>query len=1057
MKFNFTKHAGLKITAYLFLVCMVLGVHSAYAQSRVLSGLIKDETGAGIPGVNIIKKGSSSGTISDIEGRYTIEVDDTTVLTFSMIGYTKIEEVVGNRNVIDLSMQVDVQQLDEVVVVGYGTEKKRDLTGSVGLANMDNLQKAPVASFEEALGGRIAGVQVSSSEGQPGDNMNIVIRGLGSITQGTSPLFVIDGVPIENPPSGIIDQTDIETISVLKDASAAAIYGARGANGVVIITTKSGKEGATRITYDTYFGISSVRKRMDMLTPYEYVELQNELAPETVSTTYLAEKTLEDYRNETPTNWQDEVFQDATIKSHKISLDGGSKKNTLYSINLSAFNQEGVIINSGFDRYIGKLRIDQRVNDKLKVGMYVNYSRTKQYGTRTSTSGHNFSTYLLHSVLAYRPVGYDESVNLLEEEIDPDIDPLNNYQFNPVLSAQNEHRETINNNIILNGNAEYTFMDGLKLRIDAGYVSFGSKLESFNNSQTRYGSPNSSLGKGPNGYIRNTTTATWNTRAYLTYDAKLSGGHKLRVMAGSELQERSFDQYRFSATQVTVENNNVNGLDSGIPELIATDASRSRLRSYLARVNYSFKNRYFVTANLRRDGSSKFSSDNRWGLFPSVALAWQMGDEAFMKEINFIGDFKVRASWGQLGNNRVSDFASKASLGYTNLKYAPTGFPIYYAFNNSLQLGVAPNSLENRDLKWEIGEETNIGVDFGLFDNRFGVSVDAYRKETKDLLLNAQLPTTTGYRSAFKNIGAIENKGLEITLTSVNMDVNDFKWTTDFNISFNKNKVLELNEDQTTLASTVSWTNRFSNISGYVSKVGQPIGLMYGYVWDGIYQYDEFDEVSDGVYVLKPNVVDNGQSRGTIQPGFIKYKDINGDGIVNDNDRTIIGDPTPKHIGGLANNFSYKGISLHVFFQWSYGNDIMNANRIYLEAPYKRNSNMFATVADRWTPENPSETMFSSGQPEAGLQKYSSRIVEDGSFLRLKTVSVSYNFPKQLISKLKLTGARVYMSAQNLHTWTSYSGYDPEVSVRNSALTRGFDFSAYPRAKTMTMGVNITL
>ena len=1046
------------------------------AQEEAVKGKVTDENGEGLPGVSVLIKGTMRGTITDVEGNYSLGVpDNANILVFSYVGYTTQEIEIAGRSVVDVSLMLDIATLSEVVVVGYGSQKKRDLTGSVGVADVENMQKAPVASFEEALGGRIAGVQVTSGEGRPGGEMNIVIRGMGSITQNTSPLFVIDGVPFEDPPSGLLDPADIESLTVLKDASAAAIYGARGANGVVIVKTKAGTPGKPRVTYDAYVGVSEVIQRMELLSPYEYVRLQDEHDPRNVDTTYFRaipdnyferlgnanptrQDSLDFFRNVAPIDWQEAIFQEGIIQSHRLSVSGGDPNSTLYTLSFSTFNQEGVIINSGFDRYTGRIKLDQQVSDQLKVGAQVNYSRTKQYGTRTSVSGHNFSTYLLPSVLSYRPISYDSDVDLLNVDIDPDIDPTVNYQFNPVMSAKNEYNVNVNDNIRLNADVHYTILDGLKVKIDGGFNSFNSERDRFNNSFTRYGSPNSTLGLGPNGANLTNTRTSWNFRAFVDYNRKFGSHHKLGLTAGTELFESRGVTREFGAIQVSIENNNVNDLDSGIPQRISTGASSNRLRSYLARANYSFKDKYLLTASIRRDGSSKFLENNRWGTFPSFALAWHLGDERFMKSISFIDNAKVRTSWGQIGNNRIDDFASRAAYGfrYSGRYY---GAPIFYAFNNELQIGVVPERLENQDLKWETVEETNIGLDIGLLANRFNVSVDAYRKTTKDLLLRAQLPTTSGFREAFKNVGSIENKGLEITLSAVNIDAGSFRWTTDFNIAFNRNKVLSLNEDQTALAQNVRWTNKFDPISGYVAKVGRPVGQMYGFVWDGIYQIDDFNNIGtedNPVYELKPDIVDNGQGRSIVQPGFIKYKDINGDGQLNENDRTVIGDPTPKHIGGLVNNFMYKGIALHIFFQWSYGNDILNANRIYQEGSYRRNSNLLATVVDRWTPDNPSTTMYSVHQDEVGLQKYSDRIVEDGSFMRLKTVSVSYDLPGSIISKLRIQSARIYFSAQDLYTWTSYSGYDPEVSVRNSALTRGFDFSAYPRARTMIVGVNLS-
>ncbi|MNL04078.1 TonB dependent receptor [compost metagenome] len=469
--------------------------------------------------------------------------------------------------------------------------------------------------------------------------------------------------------------------------------------------------------------------------------------------------------------------------------------------------------------------------------------------------------------------------------------------------------------------------------------------------------------------------------------------------------------------------------------------------SFLTRLNYNYKSRYFLTASFRADGSSKFAPKNRWAYFPSGSAAWLFSEEDFMKNVSFISNAKVRASYGLTGNNRVSDYASMLAMQINN----GSG----YNFNNSAMNGIVPFTLGNKDLKWETTSQADIGIDLGLFKNKVTITADYYSKKTYDLLLNSSLAPSQGYLNGLRNVGKVGNKGFEFTINTINIKNKNFSWNTNFNISFNRNKVLALTEEDPSILSRINWGN-FNNAYPYIAIPGKPIALLYGYVWDGVYQYSDFNQLSNGNYVLKDNIPNNGQSRATVQPGFIKYKDLNGDGVVDGFDQTIIGNPNPTHTGGFSNNFTYKGFDLNVFFQWSYGNDLLNANRIVFEGGENRNSlNMFASYANRWTPENQTNDLYKVyGQ---GPLVYSSRTIEDGSYLRLKTVAFGYTFNNSLLKRIKVKTLRVYASGQNLYTWTNYTGLDPEVSTFASALTPGFDWSAYPKARTVTFGINLTL
>lgn len=1043
----------------IFLMCISF---AGLAQNLTVTGTVTDLQGDPLTGVTVQIKGSKTTVNTSSNGTFKINVKEPgTILVFRYIGFEDKEFAIGTEKSVKISLRESVSQLNNVVVIGYGTAVKKDLTGSVGSVNVTDLQKAPVKSFDEALAGRIAGVQVTSSEGKPGSPIEITIRGNNSVTQSNYPLYVIDGFPMEDPnnsvvnPLNTLDPNEIESIDILKDASATAIYGARGANGVIIVTTKRGKVGAPVITYNGYYGLQENKKRMPVLSPYEFVKLQNEIDPiRTKSLYYLNGRTLDSYKDLQGINWEDQVTRIAPMQNHYGSLSGGSER-TKYSASFSHVGQDGILLNSGFKRTQGKVSLDQEVSSKLKVGLNATYADIKNYGSPTSSGNFSNEINLLFSVWAFRPIAVSPDVNLLDLANDPEVEQGSNFTFNPVLSTKNELREDYANNLIANAYGEYSFLKELKLRVTASTSKSNRRYDVFNGSMSRSGIAGNYLVNGSQTYF---TSSNWQNSNTLTYAKRLNKSHYFDVMAGLSFESGKGNAFGATAVLLPSESLGLSGLDEGNPLNILATSTNYTMASFLSRANYKFLDRYIFTATFRADGSSRFTGKNQWGYFPSAGFGWQINNEPFMKELKTISNAKLRASWGKTGNNGVSNFAAYPSINYAN----PDGsYPINnspgYMFNNSDNKGIIYSGLGNSNLKWETTEQTNIGLDLGFFKQRLAIEFDLYRKKTYDLLLNATLPPTTGYNRAIKNIGATQNQGLELTITANPIQTKNFNWTSTFNIAFNRNKVLELTENQLYLLSSQAWGDDWKNIPGYVAKIGSPVAQFYGLIYDGTYKYDDFIKVGD-TYTLKDNIPSNGGARANVKPGDVKYKDLNGDLQVGEADKTVIGSPYPIHIGGFNNNFTYKGFDLSVFFQWSYGNDIINANRIMFESSYKYNYNQYATYANRWSPENPySDIPGVAAGKGSSLKAYSTRIIEDGSFLRLKTVSLGYNFPASLLKRTGIVkSARVYAAAQNLYTWTSYSGYDPEVSVRNSALTPGFDYSAYPRARTITLGINAT-
>ena len=743
----------------------------------IVSGTIKDSLGNPMEGVTVKVKKTNIKTVTDKNGHYSIKVDDNkAVLVFSYVGYKNVEKPIESSN-INISMVQIPKNLDELIVIGYGTVKKKDVTGSVSKVDMNDVQKAPVRSFDEALAGRIAGVQVSSVDGQPGATVNIVIRGNNSITQDNSPLYVIDGFPIENPNNNVIDPSEIESMEVLKDASATAIYGSRGANGVIIITTKKGKIGTPVIAFETYYGNQNHLKEIPLMGAYDFVKYQWDLDSNSAKSMYLKNgKTVDSYKNVAGINWQDMLFRAGSQTNAHLAITGGTDK-TKYSITASSFTQNGIIWNSDYKRNQGRLVLDQTINDKLKVGVNLNYSNLVQDGvppTENSTS----VPALMGSVWGYRPVTGDSTTDLINQLIDPIVDPTTNYITNPIITVKNQVKVNTTNAFTVNSYADYTITTGLKLRSTLGFSRSVLRTDVFNNSNTRSGSPTGT--NGVNGSISFDEHNTWVNENTLTYNKKLNDRSTLNLVGGCTEQGDVTDNYGFSARQIPFasESLGLGSLSTGTPYSISSTPPQNwTLLSFLSRANYTLDSKYLFTASFRADGSSKFTPKNRWGYFPSGAFAWRFGNEQFAKQFHWLYDGKLRTSYGVTGNNRVGDFV------YSNSISEPIS--AYYAFNNGISDGAVPTNLGNENLKWETTTQADIGLDLSFLDNRIDFTMDYYKKNTTNLLLNAKLRPSSGFANDYKNIGSVQNEGFEFSFNTINFQTKTFLWSTSFNISFN--------------------------------------------------------------------------------------------------------------------------------------------------------------------------------------------------------------------------------------------------------------------------------
>ncbi|MGP1610889.1 MAG: SusC/RagA family TonB-linked outer membrane protein [Candidatus Cryptobacteroides sp.] len=1051
-----------KLTKIVFaLSVFVLTVVNSNAQIITVKGTVVDNAGLPIIAATVYEKGNvSNGVTSDQNGNWSLSVSGKSSIIFSCLGYQDAEEAVKGRTVINVTLQDDKLALNaaQVVTDGYTSVAKRDLTGSVSSMSMDDVVKSPVTSFDQALTGRIAGVVVTTTDGSVGKEANIIIRGNNSLTQSSAPLYIIDGFPSESSMATNLNSADIETIDILKDASATAIYGARGANGVIVITTKKGAEGKPTINFTAAWTGNVISNKVSLMNTYDFVRLQTDMYAISGGTNKYLENghTLEEYKNAATIDWQDRIYRPALVQNYSLSLSGGNKSTgTNYNIGFSALDQDGIIVNSNFQRYQGKINLSQKVSKRLTANVMVNYSKTATNGTNPTAAQQSSSAtgWLMYSVWGYRPArplsqtgSEDEWLDAL---IDADASGSNDYRFNPAKTVRNEYRKIAVDYMSANLSLIYKFTDNLSLKASGAYTTNKRRTEAFNGSQTYTGYEGSPSGKGINGHIYWNDKSNWLNDYVLTYSKTLAKKHHLQLIGIYSMQGESADFYGTRAEKMTTEQLGLKGLHTGQYQTVTPFRYDWRMMSGAFRLNYNYKYKYYLTASFRADASSKFPKANRVGYFPSASIAWNFNREDFLKNRNWLSNGKLRFSWGLTGNNRTStpyDF-------YPQISTLPgTQQTFDYVFDGKNIAGYYPSNLANPNLKWETTAQIDAGIDLGFFNDRIKIIADWYRKDTRDLLLEAIVPASSGYTTEMRNIGSMRNTGFEFSLETVNVKTRNFEWDMSFNIAFNRNMVTALNDNQYSLFRNVSWEQRFNSQFPYLTQVGKPSGMMYGFIYEGTYKKEDFNDMG----LLKNGIpYMNSVGRGLTKPGDAKYADINGDGVIDDNDRTIIGCGQPLHTGGFGNTFYYKGFDLNFFMQWSYGNSALNANRLIFENGSRLNLNQFNTYNNRFdetnNPNSDIPRLFANG-----MDVYSSRVVEDASFLRLRNITLGYTMPARFMKRLRIDNARVYFTAENIWTLTNYSGPDPEVSTRNSVLTPGFDWSAYPRAFGFTGGISLT-
>ena len=1039
------------------------------AQNKTIKGKVTDENGAPLTGVNIIAKNAKKGTQTDKDGNFSITVTATgsVDLVVSSVGFaSKIITVTGTDAVtVELIKEAITQE--DVVVVGYATIKRKDLTGTVSSVNAKQLKDIPLSSAAEALQGRLAGVQAIAAEGAPGADVIIRVRGGGSITQDNSPMYIVDGVQVENALS-VISPQDIATIDVLKDASTTAIYGARGANGVIIITTKVGRAGKTQVSYNGSLGTRVLPKKQEVLSPYDFVVWQWERSRGAAdSATYgRTFDTLANYKNVAPVNWQEEVFgRTAKYQNHNVSVNGGNQS-TSFNLSLTANREDGILIESGFDRNLVNFKLDHKASDKLKVGITARYLDQTVRGSGTTNSGTRATNRLRHTI-NYRPFELPTATGGIDD-FDEAYYLASSGATNPVILTRAEYRKQFTKATYLTGYFNYNILKNLVFRSTLGFDNTVTQQDLFyskitGTARNAASLPIASIGQQNNRSINNSNTLQYNINNFKKH-------HNFTALLGQEIidvrVQNSFFETRYFPADISPEkalaNMGLGSAPTGSTQPLPTTFINppSRIASFFGRLNYGYDDKYLATFNLRSDRSSKFAASNGNLIFPSGSAAWRFTKEKFFENIKWLNDGKVRYGYGAVGNNRIGDAL------YLQL-YGVTG---QYAINHSILPGFAPTALANENLRWEKNTTRNIGLDLSMFNNRLQFTMDVYKNSAKDLLLNVDVPPTLGYTSQIQNIGATSNRGVEFQVNATPVAKKEFTWTSNFNISFNKNKVENLG-GVNQLERNSGWQGS-DGVADYLVKVGEPAGLMYGFVTDGFYGINDFDfNTTTQVYTIKAGVPVNGVY-GAPQPGMLKWKDLNGDGVITaDKDRQVIGNANAKFTGGWNNQLAYKNFDMSVFINFVYGNDIYNANKIEWTDGAFGNLNMLNIMKDRWTNINAAGQVVKDPAELAALNANAkiwspvrvqrwwlhSWAVEDGSYLRFNNLTFGYTLPKNITAKAKISSLRVYATVNNLGTITNYTGYDPDVTARrNDPLTPGVDFAAYPRSRTMVFGLNVT-
>lgn len=1056
----------------LLFLLFIFSFNSAFAQTFSVSGTVVDaESNGPLPGVNIIEKGTSNGTMTDFDGNYSLKVSGPdAVLVFSYIGFKSLEVKVNGKNTVDASLQVDSNSLDEVVVVGYGTTKKSDLTGSVVSISGSDLKEQAKSSVAETLTGRLAGVQVMSTEGSPDAEVNIRIRGNGSLTQDSSPLIIVDGFPVNSMSD--ISPTDIESISVLKDASSTAIYGSRGANGVIIITTKDGKSGKITVNVNGFHGFQKVAKTIDVLSPQDFVKWQYEYALlndsenlDSYEKYFGLYQDYDQYLGQEGNNWQKQIFGNmGEVQSHDLAIRGGSEKAN-FNFNYAHYDVNTIMLGSDYKRDNLSLALKSQASDKVDLSFTVRYSDIEINGGGTNEQNEvSSSDSRLKYSVQYSPIPISGLTTTNTDEA------VASYLVNPFTATADNQRQQLRKNLNLLGGLGWNIIDNLKFqsdfgldyRVDQDYRYYGRSTYYSRNkpSAENQGLPSLVYTDRKRESFRNANTLNYDFSNLLNED------HNLKLLLGEEMivtknneEATEIQGYPKDFDFETTRKLTTQGTPQTVDNFYSPD---DKLLSFFGRVNYDFKDKYLVTATYRADGSSKFLGTNRWGYFPSAAVAWKMKEENFLKDVDWLNALKLRVSYGEAGNNNIPSGQTVQSFQSHTTTYL-NSIPTYWA---------ASDVLANPNLKWETTVTQNLGLDFEMFKGVLRGSVEAYKNLTTDLLLAFRTPGS-GYEYQFRNLGEIQNTGIEGSLNINAITKADYGLSFSFNVSANRNKINSLG----TLENYQDYSGWASSQIGsdYAVWVGQPVGAMYGYRNAGRYEVSDFNyDPATSTYTLKPDVVDASDIIGQLRPGSMKLKDINGDGVVDINDNTIIGDANPDYTGGMVINAYAYGFDFSAAFNYSVGNDVYNANKVQFATANENSQyrNLSAIMADgnRWTNLNPdtgtlitdpdqlaaanaNTTMWS---PYMRSYVFSDWAVEDGSFLRLNTITLGYTIPDSIMSKAGIDKLRLYATANNVFVLTNYSGLDPEVSTRRKTpLTPGVDYSPFPRSRQIVFGLNL--
>lgn len=1063
------------------------GLSVAQAQNKQLTGTVKDKVdGQPLVGVSVTVRDSKTGASTDANGVYKISIPAKgAILTFTYIGYKTKSVGVTDQSKFDVSLEEDANTLQEVTVnIGYGSVRKEALTGSVSSIKGKDIDQFPVSTIAQALAGKMAGVSVASTEGSPGAEVVIKVRGGSSLTGDNSPLYIVDGIQVENALS-ILSPNEIESMDLLKDVASTSIYGSRGANGVLIITTKSGKNGRTIVSFDTYAGARQIVNKLDVMNPYEFVKYQYELynnntaqdVKDTFTKKYGTFEDLDIYKNIQNIDWQDKVFgRRAWSNTQILNLSGGTEKTT-YNFSINNTGEDGIMLNSGYKRTFASFRFDHKISDKLRMGLNVRYSRQRIDGVGTSSTGSQGTNRLRNSV-RYQPYsGGSDSGDLF------DADYLTTGLTNPITLANQELKYDYRNDLISSGYLQYSILKNLTFKSTIGMTFSDRKTNTFNGPVSNVARNNAGL---PAIQLDNSTTKSILNTNTLTYKPNLGKEHTLDLLVGEETNmidvNAGSSTIKWFPVNITADEafgsiQKAEPPSGSIQDKPTSLISGTRQFSLFGRASYGFMNRYFATFNFRTDASSLFAAGKQWGYFPSGQVAWRASEEKFFKDLdlNWLDNLKVRVSYGAAGNNRIGQDLFR-TLFYSNSTaggYAVNDAGVSTGLISGSSTG---NILSNPNITWETNTSTNAGLDIDLFKNKLTLNIDYYDNKTKNLLLNANVPQTTGYSTQQQNVGKTQNTGWEFQLNYQAVRTKDFTYNTSFNISFNKNKIVALQSGVNSYITQSGWVN---SLGDFKVEVGQPVGQFYGFISDGRYTVDDFTAVQNTngsySYTLKSGIPNSYVLLGNKnpQPGDMKVQKLSSSSsmMIGDDDRTVLGNAQPKFTGGLNNQFAYKNFDLTVFVNFSYGSKVYNANKLEFTSQYNvKDNNLLAVMNDRWqnfdangvkvtdpallTAMNANTTMWT---PTTGNYSLTSYAIESGSFLRISNVTLGYTLPQTLIKKTGfISKLRVYGTVNNLYTITGYTGYDPEANTRRSnPLTPGVDYAAYPRSRYILAGINM--